>query len=162
MIALDTNFIVRMLVGDDPRQTRRARALVDRALADGASLFVSTVVLCETVWVLASGYGASRETLVEALVWLLSAEQLTIEDHDDAERALRAFAAGRGDFSDYLIRERAIRRGSAAVATFDRKLLKEDGFVDPDPSKWDEDVSLHEPRPRYGRRRRRARRAVTR
>ena len=35
------------------------------------------------------------------------------------------------DFADYVIRERARRNGCEAVATFDKTLLKERGFVAP-------------------------------
>jgi predicted nucleic-acid-binding protein len=36
MIALDTNVIVRLLVNDDPAQTRRARALIEKRPSLGA------------------------------------------------------------------------------------------------------------------------------
>ncbi len=153
VIALDTNVLLRVLVDDDARQSARARALIDRALADGASLFISTIVLCETVWVLRSGYGATRDVLTDTLVWLLAAEQLTVESRSDVERATAAFAGGKGDFSDYLIRESARTHGAAAVATFDRALWKSDGFVSPDPGTWDKDLSLHERSPTYRARR---------
>ncbi len=153
MIALDTNVVVRVLVQDDERQTRRARALIDRALADGASLFVSTIVICETVWVLRSSYGMRRAAIVEAMRWLLAAAQVEVEHRAEVEFALAAFAGGKGGIADFLIRERARSVGAVAVATFDGALLKSDGFVDPDPSTWSDDMSLHEARPRYGRRR---------
>lgn len=48
MAAFDTNVIVRVLVGDDPMQTRKAeRAFVSHAGAEG--VFVSLVVLAEVV-----------------------------------------------------------------------------------------------------------------
>jgi predicted nucleic-acid-binding protein len=153
VIALDTNVIVRVLVQDDAEQTERARSLIERALADGARLFVPTIVLCETVWVLESAYGFPRSTVVEALSWLLAAEQLEFEAREEAERALGAYADGGGDVADFLLRERARTHGAGAVATFDRELLSSQGFVDPDPGTWSEDVSLHEPAPQYRSRR---------
>jgi predicted nucleic-acid-binding protein len=45
--------------------------------------------------------------------------------------ALGAFAAGAGGFTDYFIRAQAHAAGCDAVATFDRALLREPGFVAP-------------------------------
>ncbi len=154
MIALDSNVVVRMLVEDDAEQSAVAHALVDRALADGARLFVATIVICETVWVLERAYGASRATVADAMTWLLAAEQLAVEHRDECERALAAFAEGEGGGADLLIRERALAHGARAVATFDRAALRTPGFVQPDPNAWPDELSLHEPNPRYRPRRR--------
>ena len=124
MIALDTNVVVRVLVEDDVEQSDCARSLIDRALADGATLFVPAIVVCETVWVLESAYGFPRATVADAVNWLLAAEQLTVENRGEAERALAAFADGEGDMADLLLRERARAHGAQAVATFDRALLQ--------------------------------------
>ena len=70
VIAIDTNVLVRILVEDDVAQTRSARSLVERAATDGAALFVSTVVICETTWVLRSGYRSSRTEIAAALRWV--------------------------------------------------------------------------------------------
>lgn len=43
---------------------------------------------------------------------------------------------------------------AAAVATFDGRLLRETGFVEPEPATWPDDLSIHEPLPAYGRRQR--------
>ena len=46
-------------------------------------------------------------------------------------RALAAFIRGKGDFADSVIKEHAQAAGCDGVATFDRTLLKEEGFVAP-------------------------------
>ena len=157
MIAIDTNVLVRILVEDDVAQTRSARSLVERAATDGAALFVSTVVICETTWVLRSGYRSSRTEIAAALRWVVQCDQLEIESRDEVKRAIGSFEGGQGDLADYVIREVAIARGAVAVATFDRTLWKSTGFVRPDPDRWNEGLSLHERSPRYGRRRPRRR-----
>jgi predicted nucleic-acid-binding protein len=151
MIAVDTNVLVRVIVADDERQTAVARALVERALEEGASIFVSDTVLCETAWVLDSCYSAPRFTIADALAGLLAAEQLAVPGREDALRAVDAYRNGKADFADYLIRERGRAHGAAAVATFDAQALTEDGFVPPDPTAWPDDLTLHERPPRYGR-----------
>jgi len=43
MLAVDTNLIVRYLTGDHPKQSAKARAVID-----GDNVFVSTTVVLET------------------------------------------------------------------------------------------------------------------
>jgi predicted nucleic-acid-binding protein len=131
LVALDTNVLVRFLVEDDERQAKAAATLIGRAVSAGAALFVSDVVLCETVWVLAGGYRVPRAEIVATLREVLRAKHLAFESPDRLARALDAFSDGSGDFADYVIREHARSAGYEAVATFDRALLREDGFVAP-------------------------------
>lgn len=131
MIALDTNVLVRYLVEDDDAQTERSAALIRSADRGGTPLFVSQVVLCEVVWVLTSVYGQSRAEVRAVLEGLVGARHLVVEDAAGARRALAAYTHGRGDFADYIIRERARSAGCEHVATFDKKILKEDGFAAP-------------------------------
>src|SRR5471030_297352 len=67
VIALDTNVLVRYIVEDDAKQTALAAALIDRAIAEDDVLFVSDVVVCETVWVLGYSYHVGREEIARVL-----------------------------------------------------------------------------------------------
>ncbi|MFI5233929.1 MAG: PIN domain-containing protein [Gemmatimonadales bacterium] len=131
MIALDTNVLVRFLVEDDAVQSRAATAVITRAGRADEPLFVSDIVLCEVVWVLSASYGAAKSEIVAAIRKLLHARQLAFQASDVLVRALEAYAAGRGDFADYLVREDARAAGCDAVLTFDKALLKESGFRRP-------------------------------
>jgi predicted nucleic-acid-binding protein len=131
MIALDTNVLVRFLVDDDKAQSARAARFVAKAIATDEPLFVSDVVMCETVWVLVVAYQVPRREIGETLGRLLMAAHLRYDDVDRLSRALEAFLTGKGDFADYLIREEARGAGCDQVATFDRVLLKERAFVAP-------------------------------
>ena len=131
MIALDTNVLVRFLVEDDAAQSRAAVAVITRAGRTDEPLFVSDVVLCEVVWVLSASYAAPKAEIVGALRKLLHARQLAFRASDVLLRALEAYAAGRGDFADYLVREDARAAGCTSVLTFDKVLLKEQGFARP-------------------------------
>ena len=54
MKAIDTNVLVRVLLGDEPRaQVDAARALMVSA-EQGHKIFISAFVLLETAWVLKS------------------------------------------------------------------------------------------------------------
>jgi len=129
MIALDTNVLVRFLVEDDEAQTERARAFVARAIEANDPCFISDVVLCEMVWVLERTYKFARREIGHALERLLAARHLAFASADTLYKALDAYAAGKGDFADYVIREHALAHGCGGLATFDRALLKEHGFL---------------------------------
>jgi predicted nucleic-acid-binding protein len=131
MIGLDTNVLVRFLVEDDAVQAARATALIEQAISESATLFISDVVLCETVWVLTSRYGFSRAEVATVLRRVLDADHLSFSAPGQHARALAAFSAGKGDFADYVIREHSLAAGCTAVATFDQALLKETGYHSP-------------------------------
>lgn len=129
MIGIDTNVLVRYLVEDDPKQSAEAARLVERTIERNETLFVSQIVLCELVWVLSYAYHFSRGEIVTLLESLRRAAQLDLEFAEEVRRAVDSYAAGRGDFADHLLAERAISRGCRQVATFDRPLLSDPRFV---------------------------------
>lgn len=131
MIALDTNVLVRFLVEDDAGQTERARALLQKAVDTDQPCHVSEVVLCELVWVLERSYRFRRAEIGQALHRMLRARHLAFSSVDRLAHTLDAYVSGRGGFADYLIREQAREAGCEAVATFDKELLKEKGFLAP-------------------------------
>jgi predicted nucleic-acid-binding protein len=131
VIALDTNVLVRYLVADDAAQFAAAERSLSRLGPGEDSAFVSDVVLVELVWVLRAVYDYSRGDIRRAVEALASADHLTFEDDERLSRVLRAFTDGRGDFADYLIRERAVAAGCETVQTFDKDLQAEAGFSAP-------------------------------
>ncbi len=121
MISLDTNVIVRLLVGDDPEQTAVAEAaFLEHATGDG--VFVAQIALVETAWVLRSGYRLDREVIHERLERLVRTRGVFVEDIDLVLSALEEYRSGTADFSDYLLVARAAGEGASPLLTFDRKL----------------------------------------
>lgn len=129
MIALDTNVLVRFLVEDDAAQAERARALLQRAIDSEEPCYVSDVVLCELVWVLERRYKLRRKEICRGLSRLVYAQHLAFSSVEGLSRALEAYERARGDFADYIIREHAWAKGCEAVATFEKDLVKEPGFM---------------------------------
>jgi len=129
VIGLDTNILVRFLVEDDLAQTERAQAILRRAVGSDDPCYVADIVLCELVWVLERSYKIKRAEIGASLSRLIRARHLAFSSVERLFRALEAYTPGRGDFADYLIRETAKEAGCEAVATFDRDLLKEPGFI---------------------------------
>jgi predicted nucleic-acid-binding protein len=130
MRGLDTNVLVRFLVGDDPGQEARAVSLFARATAEGERLFVPQIVVCELVWVLGYAYDKDRSEIAAGLDNLLRARQLTFEEVDQIRAALDRFAAGDGDLADWLIWERSRAAGAERVGTFDGRLLRSPEFAE--------------------------------
>ena len=122
MAAFDTNVLVRVLVGDDPKQSERAEeAFVRHAKTDG--VFVSIVVLAEVAWVLAAAYEWDRGTIHDRVTRLVRTRGVVVEDLEFVEEALDEYAAGKADFADYLIVGKA-RSVGTGLLTFDKKLAK--------------------------------------
>jgi predicted nucleic-acid-binding protein len=125
---LDTNVLVRYLTQDDPRQSRRAAALVAEAVADGQRLFVSALVLCELVWVLRGAYSLDRSTIALALDRILATAQIEVDQKDVVRAALEDYREGAGDFADYVIGRRGREAGCEKTATFDGRLKRSELF----------------------------------
>ena len=122
MIAIDTNVLVRFVAQDDPAQSPQATKLIREALARGDTVFVSGVVLAETVWVLKSYYRLPRHAIALMLEALLGAPGFEVEAAVEAAAALQNYRALQGDYVDYLIGHLADSRKSGPVYTFDQGL----------------------------------------
>lgn len=117
-IAVDTNVILRLLLGDDPRQEQIAASELDRA--DGVILPV--VALCETVWVLTSRYGLSRAEVAENLRELIAVPSVEY-DRPEVEAGLAMLDLG-GDFADGVIARNGRARRAEVFVSFDRKAVE--------------------------------------
>lgn len=128
MKGLDTNVLVRYLTQDDPKQSARADAFINTAVARNERCFISAVVLCELTWVLRYAYKVSKTDVLMTLELLLNTNQFEIGDRDHVRHALGAYRAGRADFADYLIGALAQDAGCDVTATFDRRLRGDTTF----------------------------------
>ena len=119
MVAVDTNVIVRLIVGDDEAQVAVALALAEREV-----LFVAFSVLIEIDWVLRSRYGYGRERIVAALHQLSQLVSLRFEQDDHGWWAIDRYARA-GELADYV--HIAAANGVGRFATFERKLARRAG-----------------------------------
>jgi predicted nucleic-acid-binding protein len=122
MRAVDTNVLIRLITGDDPKQAAAAEAFIH----PGA--WVSQVVLAEAVWVLKSSYGLAPAEIARVVEMLLAHERLAIDGPETVTAALERFRRKpRIGFSDCLVLEAARKAGHLPLGTFDRVLAGVEG-----------------------------------
>jgi len=128
MIGLDTNVLVRYLAQDDPVQSAKATALIERRLTEQDPGFISVVAMAETVWVLERAYGLADADIAAAIERMLQVEALVVESEQEVFTAMVALKEGRGSFADALIGALGASAGCSHSLTFDRK-VRLPGFV---------------------------------
>lgn len=114
MAALDTNVIVRLIVGDDARQTRLAEKLVT---SEPCTIAPSVLMECE--WVLRGSYQLSTDVIAASFRDLLALQNIDALEPVLTQQALRGYEMGL-DFADAL--HAAQRRDGERFATFDKQL----------------------------------------
>jgi predicted nucleic-acid-binding protein len=122
---LDTNVVVRLLIGDDPQQTPIAEQAFLSAIATGG-VYLPDVVLAEVAWVL-PGYDLERATRYQLLERLVRTRGVVVDDIDAVIDALEQFSLG-GDLADQLILARASSAAALPVLSFDRRFASSEGI----------------------------------
>jgi predicted nucleic-acid-binding protein len=117
-IAVDTNVLVRYLTWDDEEQAVEAAAVLE----SGDVIVISTIVLCELVWVLKRAYRYAGGEIVDTVRRLIQSHIVEI-DRPTAEVGLRMLARG-GDFADGVIQYDASRARCNRVVTFDQDFAR--------------------------------------
>ena len=116
MISIDTSVLVGFVTNDEPRQAKRARALIE-----STDILVTTTVLLESEWVLRAGYGFSAEEILRAFRTLLGIPGVQAESPERVASAFQGLEGGL-DFADAL--HLACGETARQFATFDDKLVR--------------------------------------
>ena len=114
--AVDANVLVLYVTRDDLPQARAAARLIE----SGETIAISSIVLCELVWVLRRAYRLTAEEVADTLLEIISSRDVEF-DRPAAEAGVDFLRQG-GDFADGIIQYDAGRARIRHVATFDRKL----------------------------------------
>ena len=123
-ISLDTNVLLRLVVGDDAAQQRTVAETLDAA----ELVAISVHVLCEFAWVLGRGYGVAKIDIATAIRRILDMRNV-IANRPMIEAGLAVLDTG-GDFADGAIAFDGRWLGGETFVSFDRqavKLLEEQG-----------------------------------
>jgi predicted nucleic-acid-binding protein len=120
---IDTNVVIRHLVGDHPAHSEAAAKLFGVSDRGEMLLVLLPSVLSECVFVLESFYVFSRDRIADAMRQLIQAPGVEMADADIHIEALDRYAASKFHFVDCTL---AAYAGSEAwpVATFDADFAK--------------------------------------
>jgi len=124
-VLLDTNVILRLLIGDVPEQLSEAKQLFKEVESGLTTGLISILVINELVWILENFYQKSRKDYLPLLQKLFSLKNLKILEikKKDLLVIFKQMAETNLDFTDvylwWLAQERKIK-----ISSFDKKLLK--------------------------------------
>lgn len=121
MPSLDTNALLRWLLGDLPEQA----AAVDRLLASGERFAVDDAALIETVFVLERVMGISRPTVAQSIRALISSASLDFHRPLWAALASDCVRHPKVSIADLYLAVRAKADGDDPLYTFDKKLAQQ-------------------------------------
>ena len=116
MIAVDTNVVVRLLVGDDPDQAAAAKSLFE-----SERIWIAKTVLLETEWVLRRLYGFDYTAIRDGFTKLLGLKNVQTEDKASMAAALALTEHGI-DLADAI--QLTSRPPGAAFVSFDKTFVK--------------------------------------
>ncbi|WP_288093858.1 type II toxin-antitoxin system VapC family toxin [Thiomonas sp.] len=116
-VAVDTNVLVRAVVGDHPTQSEVAATV----LTDAELIAIATPCLCEFVWVLLRVYGFQPADAATAIRALLAAANVEV-NRPAVEAGLLVLDAG-GDFADGVIAYEGHWLGGETFVSFDEKAV---------------------------------------
>lgn len=85
---LDTNILIRYLVGDVPEQAKIVDGYLSKAQKKQIRLFVPKVAIWESYYVLLSLYKKTRNEVVEALLSVTNTDYLEVESRGDMAESL--------------------------------------------------------------------------
>jgi predicted nucleic-acid-binding protein len=116
MIGVDTNIVVRLLTGDDPAQSVKAKAVFKKH-----DILIPETVILETEWVLRHAYGFEPAAIHQAFSKLCGLPNIILHNPHRILTALQWYAEGM-DFADAL--HLAASQECRTFLTFDQKLVR--------------------------------------
>ncbi|HVP99355.1 MAG TPA: type II toxin-antitoxin system VapC family toxin [Roseiarcus sp.] len=122
MLAIDTNVVVRYVVGDGGEQFGRAVDIIENN-----EISIALTVVLETERVLRDAYQYSRQDILAALKKIFGLPTVMLKDQQIVWKAMTLAASGL-DFADAL--HLAQSQGCQAFVTFDKRLIAKAASID--------------------------------
>lgn len=124
MKAIDTNILIRFLVGDDELQAKKVYSIFKNAESEKKELFVPLLVILEMIWVLESVYDISRAEILDAISDLLLMPIFKFGQQSALQQLVHSAQGNQYGLSDLLIAHSAKANGCEVVITFDKNASK--------------------------------------
>jgi len=128
MKGIDSNILIRFLIGDDVQQAKQVYDLFKNAETQKNEYFVPLLVLLELIWVLESVYEIPKAALLDSIHDLTLMPILKFEQQATVQQFIHAASKSSHDLSDLLIAHSAKSSGCESVLTFDKKTAIYDLF----------------------------------
>jgi len=126
---IDTNIILRLLIGDIPIQYQQAKKLFKEVETGLSQAYISILVINEFIWIMEHFYKQKRVSYMPIFRQLLSLKQIhSLEIKKTALlQLLELFERGNLDFTDqyllYLANQKQLE-----ISTNDKQLVKQTKF----------------------------------
>lgn len=133
-LVLDTDVVIRLLTGDDPRKQAEAEELFRRADRGDIVLIAPDTMIADAIHVLSSPriYGLPRQQVAQMLRAVLAFRGLRVMNEPLVREALDVFAASTVDFGDAMIAALASSQ-SLPVVSYDRDFDRLSGVTRREP-----------------------------
>jgi predicted nucleic-acid-binding protein len=115
---VDTNVLIRHLTSGPPAMSKRATAF----LREASKLYLTDLVVAETIYVLESYYEVPREQIATTIRSLLAFDSISVVDRDVLLRAVEVYEIDRLDFAEAYLVACAESTGIGRVVSFDRSI----------------------------------------
>jgi len=119
---LDTNIILRYLVGDDKDQYQKAEKIFKEAESGKRKLEVKVVVIAESCFVLESFYKKKKDVIASAMEVFLSQKWLKVDDKKAMQVMWKWYRGGLHFVDSYLLALSFVNKSK--IVTFDKALEK--------------------------------------
>ena len=127
-VGVDTNIVLRLVVGDDEKQLQVAERFQQDVFSRGNQIYLSLIVIVESVWALRQIFKFSKERIILVLEHYLLIQGAELEEPEMIWKALELYRNSSADFSDCLILARNQGAEVLETMTFDRKASTMNGF----------------------------------
>ncbi len=117
---IDTNVILRYLIGDDPEKAARATVLMERVEDGLQNIEIPSIVVAETTWTLEKFYNVPREEIANKLLTIFSFNGVKGSEKKAIIKALHSYASMKIDFIDCFLAEQSVEK-KMAIYSFDKK-----------------------------------------
>ncbi len=130
---LDTNILLRYLIGDCEEQAERSLKLLMRVEHGEEKVYTSSLVIFEVVFTLQKFYKLSRQEIAERLLDIISMRNLQLPDKSVFYRAFDLYISKNISFADACNAAYAIDQELPTIYSWDTDFDKIDGITRMEP-----------------------------
>ncbi|GJL65803.1 MAG: hypothetical protein NPIRA05_07740 [Nitrospirales bacterium] len=117
---IDTNVLLRYLIGDNPPHAEKATFLLERVEEGSQEIEIPPVIVAEMIWTLEKFYEVPRNTIAQKIITIFCFKGVRGPEKNIILTALRSYASTKIDFVDCYLASRANEQ-NLLVYTFDKK-----------------------------------------